>query len=57
MKYLVGITETLCRTIVVEASSGEEAERIAEDMYKASEIILGADDFNDVTIQCIKEEK
>lgn len=47
MKYLVEISETLQRKIVVEADSQDEARQKAEDMYYNSEIVLNADDIVD----------
>lgn len=44
------ITETLERTIIIEADSLDEAKSIAEDMYKNSEIVLSAEDFTEYII-------
>jgi hypothetical protein len=48
MKYHVTITETLERTIEVEASDQAGAELQAKAMYTQEDIILDADDFSGV---------
>lgn len=54
-KYNVTITETLKRTVEIEAESQEEAEqKIADDWYKG-EHILDADNFTEVNFEA--EEK
>lgn len=47
-EYEVTITETLQKTVNVEASSKDEAEQIAEDMWRDEEIVLTAEDFTEV---------
>ena len=54
-EYEVTITETLQKTVSIEAESREEAERLIEDMWKDSEIILDSDDFYDVAYTASKE--
>lgn len=54
-EYEVTITETLQKTVSIEAESREEAERLIEDMWKDSEIILDSDDFYDVSYAAGKE--
>lgn len=54
-EYEVTITETLQKTVSIEAESREEAERLIEDMWKDSEIILDSDDFFDVSYTAGKE--
>lgn len=44
MKYNVTITETLEKTIEIEAENGLNAIDIAKDKYNKEEIILTADD-------------
>lgn len=56
-EYEVTITETLQKTVSIEAESREEAERLIEDMWKNSEIILGSDDFYDVSYAAGKEKE
>jgi hypothetical protein len=45
MKYAVVIRETLCRTVVVEATDEPSALRQVEEQYRQSQIVLDADDF------------
>ncbi len=45
MKYQVTITETLSRTVSVEAPSAEIAEEQVRGQYRDEEIILGSSDF------------
>lgn len=47
-EYEVTITEILQKTVNVEASSKDEAEQIAEDMWRDEEIVLTAEDFTEV---------
>lgn len=56
-EYEVTITETLQKTVSIEAESSEEAERLIEDMWKDSEIILDSDDFYDVSYAAGKEKE
>jgi hypothetical protein len=42
-EFEVNITETLQKTITVEADSREEAERMAEDMWRDADIVLDAE--------------
>ena len=48
-EYRVIITETLKRTVTVEAESREEAEEAVRSQYKNSEPILSAEDFDGVS--------
>lgn len=52
-KYAATITETLSRTIIVEAESEEEATEQVEGMYERSKIVLDKNDFDEyvVTVQ------
>ena len=47
-KFKVEITETLRRVVEVEAANICEAADIVEDMWKNSEVVLDADDFDEV---------
>ncbi len=47
MKYQVTITETLSRTVSVEAPSAEIAEEQVRGQYRDEEIVLGSSDFED----------
>ena len=44
MKYAVCITETLSKTIIVEANSYEQAEQLVADEYYNCDIILYPED-------------
>jgi hypothetical protein len=48
--YEVTIIETLERRVDVEAQSGDEAVDKAQEMYRAEEIVLDADDYTDTEI-------
>ena len=50
-EYDVTITETLQKTVTVEAMSKDDAEQMAHDMWDDADIILDADDFVDVTFR------
>jgi len=43
--YAVTITETLSRTVTVEAASKEQAIALARIQYENEDIVLDADDF------------
>ncbi len=47
-EFEVTITETLEKTVIVEADSKDDALQIAEDMWKDGDIILDADSFTGV---------
>lgn len=57
MKYHFEITETLSRTVEIEAESVQEAHRKGCDLYKDCEIILDADDFIGVEFKILEDEK
>ena len=44
-KFRVTITETLKRTVEVEADDPDQAEQMVADGWHSSKYILGADDF------------
>lgn len=52
MKYIVRVTETLSRTVVVEADNMGDAECKADDAYCNGKIVL---DFDDHGTQAIRE--
>ena len=54
MKYQVTITETLEKTISVEATSPEDAERFAEAQWINADFVLGAEEFTGVTFKAEK---
>lgn len=47
-EFEVTITETLQKTVSIEAETKEEAKQLVEDMWKDGDIILDADNFADV---------
>ncbi|MBQ6142236.1 MAG: DpnD/PcfM family protein [Kiritimatiellae bacterium] len=51
MKYVVEITETLQRLVVVEAKDPEEAEREVSNMYRQGQVVLDDADHIDVAFQ------
>ena len=55
MKYKVEITETLQRTVEVEAKDEDEAYQIVNDMYRNEEIVLSADDYIDTKIEVLSD--
>ena len=54
--YKVLITETLQKTVIVEAESEQEAHRRVSDAWKNSEYILDADSFQGVEFHVAGEE-
>ena len=53
-EYEVTITETLEKTVTVEAASRENAEAIVQQRWKDSTYILDADDFTGVSFKARK---
>ncbi|MEG0751093.1 MAG: DpnD/PcfM family protein [Oscillospiraceae bacterium] len=51
-EFDVTITETLKKTVTVEANSREEAERLVSDRWHHSDYILDAEDFAGVDFSC-----
>ena len=49
--FKIGISETLSKTIDVEAVTMDEAMTIAEKKYKTGEVVLSADDFIGVSFE------
>lgn len=47
-KYDVVITETLQRTVQIEANDRDEAEQIAKEKWRKSEYVLDENDFKSV---------
>ena len=54
-QYKVLITETLQKTVLVEAASEQEAHRRASDAWKNSEYVLDAETFQGVEFHVIGE--
>lgn len=58
MKYKIEILETLRRVIEVDAKNEEEAMDKVGRMYYNSDIVLGADDFdNEVVFNLLENEE
>ena len=55
-KYKVTITETLRKTVYIQAGSRMEAENIAKAAWKNADYILDADHFHGVAFQA-REQK
>ncbi len=55
--YEVTITETLQKTVEIEANSREEAERLVEQRWNDSEYILDADSFVGVDFSARSNER
>lgn len=52
-KFKVTITETLKRTVEVEADNQQQAEQMVSDEWHRSKYILDADDFVDVEFEAV----
>lgn len=58
MKYKIEILETLRRVVEVDAKNEEEAMNRVGRMYYNSDIVLGADDFdNEVVFNLLENEE
>ena len=55
--YKVTYTETLKKEVFIEAETQGEAESKAWDAYNKSQIVLSADDFVEVAVSSVREEK
>ena len=55
MEYLVRITETSSRTVIVEADNMQDAERKVNNAYYDEKIVLDYDDFDEYEIEAIRE--
>lgn len=51
MKFDITITETLLKTIIVEAENYDEALKIVQGMYDRQEIVLDSSDFQGKRIE------
>ena len=56
MKYNVTITETLEKTIEIEAENETNAINIARDKYNKEEVILTADDLADTWFSLYEQQ-
>ena len=50
MKYVVSITETLGRTVIVDAQNKVDAERKVEQAYDNGNIVLDYDNFQEYEV-------
>lgn len=57
MKYKMGITEELHKTVEIEADSETEARTKIEEMYRNEDIVLTADDYSNTYIEIEDNEK
>lgn len=58
MKYKIAILETLRRVVEIDAKDEEEAMDRVGRMYYNSDIVLGADDFdNEVVFNLLENEE
>lgn len=53
-KYIVEITETLQRQIIIEARNEKEAVKLIEDAYDNEEIVLDGDYITDIDFDAIE---
>ena len=56
-KFDVEITETLQRTVSVEAASQEEAERMVTESWNNDDYVLDSKDFIDVDFKTVGEHE
>ena len=56
-KYVVEITETLQRQVIIEAHSYEEAQLRAKQKYDDEEIILNENDYLDTEFKVVSKIK
>ena len=54
--YAVEITETLQRTVYIDAKSAEEAQDVAEERYHNEEIVLDSSDYQDTEIEVVEDD-
>ena len=54
--YTVVITETLQRTVYIDAKSAEEAQDVAEERYRNEEIVLDWGDYQDTEIEVVEDD-
>ena len=52
-KFMVTITETLKRTVEVEADDQYDAEQMVSDGWHDSKYVLGSEDFIDVEFEAV----
>ena len=55
MKYVIEVTETLVKHVVVEAESKSDALIYANSLYNDEEIVLDYRDYMDTEFSCLRE--
>lgn len=56
MKYIIEITETLQKQIIVNADSEHDAMVMAEELYYNGDEVLNAEDLKETQFEIIEEE-
>lgn len=56
MKTYAVVTETLQRTVYIDAKSAEEAKRNVEERYRNEEIVLDWGDYQDTEIEVAEDD-
>ena len=54
--YKVVITETLQRTVYIDAKSAEEAKDEVEEQYYKAKIVLDSSDYQDTEIEVVEND-
>ena len=54
--YAVVVTETLQRTITINANNKEEALDKVQEMYDTEEIVLDSSDYQDTKIEVVEDD-
>ena len=54
--YAVVITETLQRTVYIDAKSAEEAKDVVEERYRNEKIVLDWGDYQDTKIEVVEDD-
>lgn len=54
--YRVVVTETLQRTVYIDAKSAEEAKGEVEEQYHNEEIVLDSSDYQDTKIEVVEDD-
>lgn len=55
MKYLVEVTETFARHVIVDAKDMQDATNIVQNTYENGDIVLDYEDFYDTYIHCLRK--
>ena len=54
--YAVVVTETLQRTVYIDAKSAEEAKSVVEEQYYSAKIVLDSSDYQDTEIEVVEDD-